>query len=33
MLGKDATLYSNRYHKNRGVWEYSLRDSVRFVEA
>jgi len=32
-LGKDTTLYGNRYHKNRGVWEYSLRDSVRFVEA
>ena len=32
-LGKDATLYGNRYHKNRGVWEYSLRDHVRFVEA
>jgi len=33
ILGKDTTLYGNRYHKNRGVWEYSLRDSVRFVEA
>ena len=33
MLGKDATLYGNMYHKNRGVWEYSLRDGVRFVEA
>jgi exopolysaccharide biosynthesis predicted pyruvyltransferase EpsI len=33
ILGKDATLYGNRYHKNRGVWEYSLRDSVGFVEA
>jgi exopolysaccharide biosynthesis predicted pyruvyltransferase EpsI len=33
MLGKDSTLYGNRYHKNRGVWEYSLRDGVRFVEA
>jgi len=32
ILGKDATLYGNRYHKNRGVWEYSLRDGVRFVE-
>ncbi len=32
-LGNDTTLYGNRYHKNRGVWEYSLRDSVRFVEA
>jgi len=33
ILGKDTTLYGNMYHKNRGVWEYSLRDSVRFVEA
>jgi exopolysaccharide biosynthesis predicted pyruvyltransferase EpsI len=32
ILGKDATLFGNRYHKNRGVWEYSLRDGVRFVE-
>lgn len=33
ILGKDVTLYGNRYHKNRGVWEYSLRESVRFIEA
>ena len=33
ILSKDVTLYGNMYHKNRGVWEYSLRDSVRFVEA
>ncbi len=33
ILGKDVSLYGNRYHKNRGVWEYSLRDSVRFIEA
>jgi exopolysaccharide biosynthesis predicted pyruvyltransferase EpsI len=33
ILGKDVTLYGNRYHKNRGVWEYSLRDGVRFIEA
>jgi len=32
ILGKDVTLFSNIYHKNRGVWEISLRDSVRFVE-
>ena len=32
ILGKDVTLFGNIYHKNRGVWEYSLRDSVRFVE-
>ena len=33
ILGKDVSLYGNRYHKNRGVWEYSLRDGVRFIEA
>ncbi|MCK4438582.1 polysaccharide pyruvyl transferase family protein, partial [Candidatus Bathyarchaeota archaeon] len=32
ILGKDVTLFGNIYHKNRGVWEISLRDSVRFVE-
>ena len=33
-LGKEATLYDNRYHKNRGVYEYSLRKNrkIRFVE-
>lgn len=34
ILGKEATLYDNRYHKNRGVYEYSLRKNrkIRFVE-
>jgi exopolysaccharide biosynthesis predicted pyruvyltransferase EpsI len=32
ILGKKVTLYGNKYHKNRGVWEYSLRDSVEYVE-
>jgi exopolysaccharide biosynthesis predicted pyruvyltransferase EpsI len=27
---KDVTLYGNRYHKNRGVWEYCLKDQVNF---
>ncbi len=33
-LRKEATLYDNRYHKNRGVYEYSLRKNrkIRFVE-
>lgn len=35
ILGKEATLYDNRYHKNRGVYEYSLRHNpmIRFVES
>jgi exopolysaccharide biosynthesis predicted pyruvyltransferase EpsI len=34
ILGKEATLYDNRYHKNRGVYEYSLKHDpkIRFVE-
>lgn len=32
VLGKKVTLFGNKYHKNRGVWEYSLRDSVEYVE-
>jgi len=34
ILGKGATLYSNRYHKNRGVYEYSLSESreIRFID-
>ena len=32
ILGKQVTLFGNRYHKNRGVWEYSLKDHVQFVE-
>jgi exopolysaccharide biosynthesis predicted pyruvyltransferase EpsI len=35
ILGKEATLYDNRYHKNRGVYEYSMRHNpmIRFVES
>ena len=32
IFGKDVTLFGNKYHKNRGVWEYSLRDRVQFIE-
>lgn len=34
ILGKEATLYDNRYHKNRGVFEYSMRHNpkIQFVE-
>ena len=34
ILGKEVTLYSNRYHKNRGVYEFSLSgdSKVVFVE-
>lgn len=32
ILGKETTLFGNTYHKSLGVWEYSLRDRVRFVE-
>ena len=32
ILGKKITLFGNRYHKNKGVWEYSLRDSVDYIE-
>jgi exopolysaccharide biosynthesis predicted pyruvyltransferase EpsI len=31
ILGKKVTLFGNMYHKNRGVWEYSLRDIVTFI--
>jgi len=31
ILGRKVTLFGNIYHKNRGVWEYSLRDKVNFV--
>jgi exopolysaccharide biosynthesis predicted pyruvyltransferase EpsI len=33
ILGKEATLYPNRYHKNRGVYEYSLSGNpeIRFI--
>ncbi len=33
ILGKNVTLFGNMYHKNRGVWEYSLRDIVSFIAA
>jgi len=34
ILGKGATLYPNRYHKNRGVYEYSLSGNpkIRFID-
>ena len=32
ILGKTVTFFGNKYHKNRGVWEYSLKDHVQFVE-
>ena len=34
LLGKDTTLYSNSYYKNKGVYEYSLSDypNVKFVD-
>ena len=31
ILGRKVTLFGNIYHKNRGVWEYSLSDTVNFV--
>jgi exopolysaccharide biosynthesis predicted pyruvyltransferase EpsI len=31
ILGKDVTMFGNMYHKNRGVWEYSLSDKVTFI--
>ena len=34
ILRKEATLYPNRYHKNRGVYEYSLAGDpeIRFID-
>lgn len=34
ILGKEANLYPNRYHKNQGVYEYSLSGSpgMRFID-
>lgn len=32
ILGKKVTLFGNKYYKNRGVWEYSLRNSVEYIE-
>lgn len=31
ILGKEVTLFGNMYHKNRGVWEYSLSEKVTFI--
>jgi exopolysaccharide biosynthesis predicted pyruvyltransferase EpsI len=31
ILGKNVTLFGNMYHKNSGVWEFSLKDSVTFI--
>lgn len=31
ILGKEVTLFGNMYHKNRGVYEYSLRDRISFI--
>ncbi len=31
ILDKKVTLYGNMYHKNRGVWEYSLKNKVTFI--
>jgi exopolysaccharide biosynthesis predicted pyruvyltransferase EpsI len=31
ILGKKVTLFGNKYHKNSGVWEYSLKDMVTFI--
>ena len=30
ILGKPATLFGNKYHKNRGVWELSLKESIKY---
>jgi exopolysaccharide biosynthesis predicted pyruvyltransferase EpsI len=34
VLGRWTRLYGNRYHKNRGVYEYSLREDpmIKFIE-
>jgi exopolysaccharide biosynthesis predicted pyruvyltransferase EpsI len=34
ILGRRTRLYGNRYHKNRGVYEYSLREDpmIEFIE-
>jgi len=31
IVGKETTLYGNRYHKNHGVYRYSLKGKVSFV--
>lgn len=33
ILNKPVTLFGNMYHKNRGVWEFSLSDKVTFITA
>jgi len=35
IFGKETTLFGNRYHKNKGVYEYSLRGNprIKFIEA
>ena len=31
--GKEVEIFSNSYHKNRGIWEYSLKDrGVKWIE-
>jgi exopolysaccharide biosynthesis predicted pyruvyltransferase EpsI len=31
IMNKKTKLYPNKYYKNLGVWEYSLKDSITFV--
>ena len=31
ILDKKVTLFGNMYHKNKGVWEYSLEEKVTFI--
>ncbi len=33
ILSKQVTLFGNMYHKNRGVWELSLRKYVEYIES
>ncbi|RLI03679.1 hypothetical protein DRO31_01130 [Candidatus Bathyarchaeota archaeon] len=33
ILGKKVVLFGNKYHKNKGVWELSLKDHVEYVES
>jgi exopolysaccharide biosynthesis predicted pyruvyltransferase EpsI len=32
IMDKKTTLYPNKYHKNLGVWEYSLKDSINYAQ-
>lgn len=33
IAGKEVEIFANSYHKNRGMWEYSLKDrGVRWIE-